>query len=125
MRKSIASLVLSAACMLVTACETPSGATCPPTDPPTYTGFAQPFFADYCLDCHSATSTNRHDAPSDQNFDTEADIKKHLDAIDTQAAAGPSAMNTGMPEKSANVQTLPTKMERELLGQYLACLKAQ
>jgi uncharacterized membrane protein len=120
MRKLYSLLLLSA----LAACDTPSGATCPPTSAPDYATFAQPFFETYCLDCHSSHSTNRHGAPGDQNFDTEADIKKHAEEIDAQAASGPDATNTAMPEKSANVLTLPSKQEREMLGQYLACLRA-
>lgn len=101
----------------------PTGATCPATDPPTYASFGQQFFSTYCTDCHSANSRNRHDAPSDQNFDTEDDIRKHASDIDEWAASGPNATNTDMPELDALVTMPPTKAERELLGQYLACLR--
>ena len=123
--RTLYSLLLLSAFSALAACDTPSGATCPPTNPPDYDTFAKPFMEMYCLDCHSVNSTNRHDAPGDQNFDTEADLKKHAEAIDAQAASGPDATNTAMPEKSANVMTLPSKQERELLGQYLACLRAK
>jgi hypothetical protein len=69
------------------------------------------------------TSTNRHGAPGDLNFDTEADIKKHAEAIDEEAAAGPDATNTSMPELSANVTMKPSL--EELLGQFLACERAR
>lgn len=118
-------LCMSLAAALLAACDSPTGSTCPPTDPPTYANFGQAFFATYCLDCHSAHSTNRHDAPGDQNFDSEDDIRRHAADIDSEAAAGPDATNTSMPERSANVMTVPTFEERKLLGQYLACLKAQ
>ena len=113
--------------ILVAGCDTPSGSTCPPleADRPTYASFGQAFFTEYCTDCHSANSANRHGAPGDQNFDTEADIKKHAGSIDTEAASGPDATNTSMPERSPNVLTTPSVEERKLLGQYLACLKAQ
>ena len=120
MKTSLLLLALAAA-----ACESPSGATCPPANAPTYAGFGQPFFAEYCVDCHSANSPNRHDAPSDLNFDTEADIKKYAEAIDEEAASGPDATNTAMPEMSTNVRTLPSKAEREMLGQFLACERGQ
>lgn len=107
------------------ACDSPTGSTCPPSDPPTYEGFARPFMETYCLDCHSTHSTNRHDAPGDQNFDTEADLARHAAAIDSEAAAGPDATNTSMPELSQNVRSKPSVEERQLLGQYLACLQAQ
>ncbi len=116
-----------AALVLVAACGgggTPTGATCPPTDPPTYANFGMQFFGKYCTSCHSANSTNRHDAPGNQNYDTEADIKKHVDDIDTEAAAGPEATNTSMPEIGGTVVSKPTQAERQQLGQYLACVKA-
>jgi uncharacterized membrane protein len=107
------------------ACSSPTGSTCPPTDPPTYATFGQAFVEDFCLDCHSAHSTNRHGAPGDLNFDTEDEIRRHAEDIDSEAAAGPDATNTSMPEKSPNVQTLPTLEERQRFGQFLACLQAQ
>jgi len=116
---------LFALALFVAACDSPTGSTCPPTDPPTYASFGQQFFADYCQDCHSAASTNRHDAPGDLNFDSEDEIKKHASDIDSEAAAGPDATNTSMPEKSPNVMTLPSDDERRLLGQYLACLQGK
>ncbi len=99
----------------------PTGSECPTTNPPTYASFGQNFFTTYCTSCHSASSTNRHGAPKSQNYDTEADIKAHIDDIDTEAAAGPDATNTAMPELGGTVQSKPTQAERELLGQFLAC----
>jgi uncharacterized membrane protein len=112
----LASLVLSA-----TACSAPTGSTCPPADPPTYATFGQPFFAEYCTDCHSARSRNRHGAPTDINFDTEADIREHAAAIDVTTAGGPNAMNTEMPVMSSSVTHTPSDEERKLLGEFLAC----
>jgi hypothetical protein len=111
--------------LLLAACGgggSPSGATCPPTDQLTYDNFAKPFFAKYCTSCHSITSTNRHDAPGNHNYDSEADLRRHRAAIDEQAAAGPDATNTTMPEIGGTVVSKPTQAEREQLGQYLACL---
>jgi uncharacterized membrane protein len=79
--------------------------------------------ATYCTDCHSSTSTNRHAAPGEINFDSMDDIRAHLDDIDVEAAAGPSATNTVMPELDAKVTKVPTQAEREILGQFLACVK--
>ncbi len=101
----------------------PTGSTCPPTDPPTFQTFGDQFFAQYCRDCHSANSTNRHGAPSDQNYDTEDDIRRHADEIDREAAAGPDATNDSMPRLEGAVMMRPSQAERELLGQYLACLQ--
>lgn len=100
----------------------PTGSSCPTTNPPTYANFGQSFFQTYCTSCHSASSTNRHGAPGSQNYDSEADIIKHADDIDTEAAAGPDATNTSMPELGGTVTMKPTKAEREMLGQYLACV---
>ena len=101
---------------------TPTESTCPTANAPSYGNFGMTFFSTYCTDCHSATSTDRHDAPTDVNFDTEADIKMHLDDIDTEAAAGPNATNTDMPQRTdTNVAMPPTQAERETLGQFLAC----
>jgi len=110
---------------LLAACEEggpPTGATCPPTNPPTYASFGQQFMATYCTSCHSAIATNRQGAPRDQNYDTEADIITHAADIDSAAAAGPDATNTFMPKLGGTVRTKPTQAEREMLGQYLACL---
>jgi uncharacterized membrane protein len=118
--KSLASLLLVAV-----ACSAPTGSSCPPTDPPTYATFGEQFFTDYCTGCHSANAANRHGAPKDQNFDSEDDIRKHADDIDVEAAAGPNATNTSMPELDGPVKTAPSVEERKLLGQYLACVRGQ
>ncbi len=67
----------------------PTGSVCPPTSAPTYASFGQQFMANYCTSCHSANSTNRHGAPGGQNYDTEADVKRHAADIDAAAAKGP------------------------------------
>lgn len=110
--------------VLASACDEggdPTGATCPTTSPPTYASFGQQFMTTYCTSCHSGASTNRHGAPSDMNFDTEADVKKHADDIDRWAAAGPDATNTLMPEIGGTVTAKPSQAEREQLGQFIAC----
>jgi uncharacterized membrane protein len=100
---------------------TSSGATCPTANAPTYDSFGKQFFATYCTGCHSASSTDRHGAPKDLNYDTEADIRAHAMDIDLVAASGPSATNTKMPELTGAVRVQPTEAEREQLGQFLAC----
>nr|HEX4312583.1 hypothetical protein [Kofleriaceae bacterium] len=102
----------------------PTAASCPTSDPPTYASFGADFMTTYCTGCHSAKATNRFGAPSDQNFDTEADVIAHLDDIDQEAASGPAATNTDMPDMSGPVHTAPTTADRVELGQFLACLKA-
>ena len=79
------------------------------------------FFTTYCTGCHSSSAANREGAPSDFNFDTEAEIKLHAADIDTEAASGPKATNTGMPELDGPITQEPTTDERVLLGQFLAC----
>lgn len=101
----------------------PSGATCPESNAPTYGSFGMDFFTKYCTDCHSANATNRHDAPNDMNFDTIDDIRAHATDIDEEAASGPKATNTDMPDLDLNVPAAPTMAEREMLGQFIACVK--
>lgn len=108
---------------LIACSASPTNSTCPTSNAPTYGSFGSDFFTKYCTDCHSANSTNRHDAPSDVNLDTLADIQKHLEDIDLTAAAGPNATNTSMPELDQKVTMEPTQAEREMLGQFIACVK--
>jgi uncharacterized membrane protein len=124
--KSFAFVLACALAPLAAACSSPSGATCPTTDAPTYTTFGAAFFASYCTSCHSsqATGADRHGAPSDQNFDTEAEIVQHATDIDEEAASGPSATNTDMPELDSDVTAAPSLEERQMLGQFLACEKS-
>ncbi len=98
-----------------------SGATCPPSNAPTYQGFAGAFFAGYCLDCHSETrqGDDRRGAPEHLNFDTAAMIRTHAPDIDRMAAAGDNAQNRLMPPLGH--PPYPTDFERASLGQYLAC----
>jgi hypothetical protein len=42
--------------------------------------------------------------------------------IDAAAANGPDAKNTFMPELGGTVTRKPTAAEREMLGQFLACV---
>lgn len=62
----------------------------------------------YCRECHSANSTNRRGAPGSQNYDTEADILRHAAEIEAEAAAGPDATNTSMPELGGAVNMRPS-----------------
>ena len=102
----------------------PTGASCPTANAPTYESFGKSFFGTYCTACHSATSENRHGAPTNLNYDTEAEIRAVVDDIDANAAAGPNGTNTFMPELIGDVKTAPTQAERETLGQFLACEKS-
>ncbi len=118
-------LLVSLGLALITACSGggATGATCPPTDPPTFDSFGDTFMGTYCRECHSTNSANRRGAPGNQNYDTEADLLKHAAAIEDVAAAGPDATNTSMPELGGAVTMRPSQAEREQLGEYLACLQ--
>jgi uncharacterized membrane protein len=112
-------------CLLVfAACtHTPSGATCPDNeaDRPTYDNFGREFMETYCTSCHSAAAPDRHGAPLDQNYDSEADVRQHAIEIDAHAAAGPNGINTSMPDVAGPVHAAPSQAEREMLGRFLAC----
>ncbi len=117
--------------LLLAACGSPSGATCPPNSDLSYSGgsagtdgdFGEEFFSAYCTSCHSATAPNRYGAPTDQNFDTVSEILLHADDIDEEAASGPSATNTDMPRLDGDVIAPPSLADRVKLGEFLACLK--
>lgn len=100
-----------------------TGSICPTTDPPTYDTFGKNFFDTYCTSCHSSARTGsaRGGAPSGLNYDTLAGVRADLDGIDGEAAAGPDATNTSMPEGLPK----PTQAERLTLGQYIACEKGK
>ena len=115
-------LTLTLAALLLAACtDAQTGATCPAVAPPTYEGFARPFVAKYCAECHARTATHRHGAPAEDCFDTEADLRAHAADIDALAAKGPDATNTEMPDMSGPVRVAPSDAERTRLGQFLAC----
>lgn len=103
---------------------TSSGASCPPSNAPTYASFGRAFFAAYCTACHSRDAVDRHGAPADQNFDSEAEIRAHAIEIDAEAAVGPDARNTDMPDMTGPVHMPPTMAERARLGELLACEKS-
>lgn len=109
------------------ACSSPvqSGASCPTSGGPTYASFGAAFFAHYCTGCHSRSASARFGAPADVNFDTEDDIRASALAVDAEAAAGPDATNTDMPDMGGMVHVPPSLSERELLGQFLACERAR
>lgn len=51
----------------------------------TWDGFAHGFFTTYCTSCHSVNNTaSRYDAPTDVNFDTEADTIRQADRVRTR-----------------------------------------
>jgi hypothetical protein len=86
-----------------------TGSTCPTTQTLTYDNFGQAFMTKYCTSCHGGK-----ESPS---LSTLASIQAHISDIDKEAAAGPDATNTSMPEGS----TTPSDAERKQLGEWLAC----
>jgi hypothetical protein len=86
----------------------PTGSICPADSTLTYENFGQEFIQKYCLACHTSKESPK--------LTTQAAIQANIDEIDRQAAAGPNATNTNMPE-SGSVST----EERKKLGEWLAC----
>lgn len=97
----------------------PTESTCPPGSTLTYNNFGKPFMEHYCTRCHSSelTGAARHGAPSFHDFDTLFGIKAVHEHIDETTAAGPAAVNEGMPQDPPS----PTLMERYQLGEWIAC----
>ena len=87
-----------------------TGSTCPTPQTLTYANFGQEFMQNHCLACHSASG------PESPKLDTIAQIRKASSDIDRSAAAGPSAVNTFMPDGSS-----VDEAERRKLGEWLAC----
>lgn len=97
----------------------PTLATCPQGSTLTYQNFAKPFMEKYCTSCHHSDLVGeaRHGAPSFHDFDTLFGIKAVSEHIDQTTAAGPAAINQGMPEEGVK----PTEAERFQLGEWIAC----
>jgi len=87
-----------------------TGSTCPTDSTLTYADFGQVFFQTHCLACHGSRG------PESPKFDSVAEIRANAADIDKEAAAGPNAVNTVMPE-SGSVD----EAERRKLGEWLAC----
>jgi uncharacterized membrane protein len=97
-----------------------SGTTCPDDSVLTYEAFARSFMQSYCTRCHAASlsSSERHGAPSDHDFDTLEGLRATAaHHIDEQAAAGPGGVNTAMPPTAPR----PSIDERKELAEWLAC----
>lgn len=87
-----------------------TGSTCPTGSTLTYANFGKQFFQTNCLACHASSG------PESPKFDTVEQIRSHSSEIDSEAAAGPNAVNTNMPDgKSVD------EAERRKLGEWLAC----
>ncbi len=67
---------------------------------PTYDDFAAPLVEEHCLRCHSVDRTGfgRNGAPVGVNFDTEADLLRHENAIKTQVLSGTMPPNEPLEE---------------------------
>lgn len=117
--RSIASLAWIALVACTSPVPTPTKATCPSADAPTWDGFAKPFFDSYCVRCHSSTLAGaaRMGAPEFHDFDTREGADRVLNHIDEQAGSGPAATNELMPKSAPR----PSKQERETLAQWIAC----
>jgi hypothetical protein len=87
-----------------------TGSSCPPGSTLTYANFGKAFMQDHCLACHSTTG------PESPKLDTLAQVQAAAGDIDRSAAAGPTTVNTYMPE-GASVD----EAERRKLGEWLAC----
>jgi mono/diheme cytochrome c family protein len=113
-KKSLALLAALSLPLLVVACgDGPgdaTGSSCPPASTLTYASFGQAFFQANCVSCHGANG------PESPALATLEAIRKNSDAIDRSAAAGPSTVNTYMPEGISVPEA-----ERRQLGEWLAC----
>ena len=96
------------------ACSSSGGATgsTGPTDSTlTYENFGKAFREANCTKCHSASG--RGESPL---LDSVTAIRAASSEIDKEAAAGPDATNTSMPEDGDVAES-----ERKKLGEWLAC----
>lgn len=108
--KLLVGSVLLAGALGVVACSSSpgaeSGATCDASL--TYENFGKAFFQQHCLNCH--------DGAQRPTLATADAIRANRGEIDRQAAAGPNATNTAMPQ-GGSVST----DDRKKLGAWLAC----
>lgn len=97
----------------------PTGSSCPPASTLTYESFGRAFFEQYCQTCHASSVRGgaRQGAPSSHTYDDRAMIVRAIEEIDLRAAAGPDAINEDMPRS----YPAPSALERERLGEWLAC----
>jgi len=124
MRKLIIAVVVVAACGgspdPVPVFGPPTETPCPPGGTSlTYENFAKPFMEAYCTRCHSEelVGAARQGAPEFHDFNYYFGIKGVANHVDETSAAGPAAINRGMPQDGAK----PTDAERFMLGEWIAC----
>jgi hypothetical protein len=97
----------------------PTESTCPSGSTLTYNNFGKPFMEHYCTRCHAVALTGaaRNGAPTFHDFDSLSGIKVVSNHIDETTAAGPASVNEGMPDGDPK----PTLLERQQLGEWIAC----
>jgi hypothetical protein len=123
MRATLLSLVvvLSAAGCKENIFGPPTESVCPsPADQTlTWENFGQKFMTDYCTECHDSKKrgADRDGAPSFHDFDTVYGVRAVHEHVDETTAAGPAAINDGMPEDNPK----PSLDERYQLGEWIAC----
>jgi uncharacterized membrane protein len=91
---------------------TPVVDTCAEEPTVTWADFGQGFMLGYCQPCHASTAVDRHGAPADVVFDTEADVAARVEAIRLRTLGDTPTMppGGGVPEG-----------DRELLRIWLEC----
>lgn len=101
----------------------PTETVCPPNSTLNYTNFGKPFMESFCTRCHDSAKTGdqRMGAPKYHDYDTLFGVKAVADHIDETAAAGPKGTNDSMPQDGAK----PSLAERQMLGEWIACLIAK
>lgn len=65
------------------------------TDPPTWETFGEPFVRSACQGCHARGASERHGAPAEVVFDTEADVARFRAAILSTATGDAARMPPG------------------------------
>lgn len=78
----------------------------------TWDNFGEGFLTESCQSCHAAETPDRHGAPEEVTFDTEADALAWADRILARAAADPPTMP---PAGGTHAD------DRELLTIWLTC----
>lgn len=119
-RLALIAVVALAACGENPVFGPPTESVCPPGGTTlTYENFGKGFMTHYCTKCHSdeLMGADRMGAPSFHDFNTLFGIKAVSDHIDETTAAGPAAVNDGMPQS----EPFPTLEERKQLGEWIAC----
>lgn len=95
-----------------------TGATCDTAI--SYENDIAPLMLKYCTSCHAAelAPEDRHGAPTDHNFDSEAGLLDSPEHVIDYAGAGAMGTNSAMPP--AGWPTL-SYGERQMLANYLIC----